>query len=385
MKQLYLYADETGNTGENLFDKSQPYFWNGVLISEFDFDKKYGKQVDKLCENLRVEELHANELGITRINSISRFLQNFVNQKGVKLHFVQIEKEFALKLKLFDYFFDPGINKGISLHHYAFRALRISLSLYFTHFIEEAQLKLFWQIYKKPTLKMYLELFSEIRDKIMNQESYTKIKYDKRATEVLLDALEYAILEPGEFIGQIQQDYDLPNAISMSLLTISITNLYKDEEVEIVSVIHDTQKDYGKALKEVHKYIKVWQPSFDLTDHLLDIKKTNIYKSNLDLVNSKESKGIQVIDIILWLMKKSLQDKKELHGDIDALVKTAIKKSTISNITYNGYLQEAEKIRQWSSIPLSQEQNRVAKENLAFFNEQSKLSISKSKSSSDAV
>ena len=39
-KLLYAYSDETGNTGNNLFDEEQPYFWTGTLISECDIENE---------------------------------------------------------------------------------------------------------------------------------------------------------------------------------------------------------------------------------------------------------------------------------------------------------------------------------------------------------
>ncbi len=45
-----VYTDESGNTGENLFDTSQPYFWTGTLVSLFDIDNVVKHKFDKLCK-----------------------------------------------------------------------------------------------------------------------------------------------------------------------------------------------------------------------------------------------------------------------------------------------------------------------------------------------
>ena len=61
---LCAYTDESGNTGNNLFDKQQPFFWTGSLISEADLNLS-GAEVHKECLALAgVAELHGNELGL---------------------------------------------------------------------------------------------------------------------------------------------------------------------------------------------------------------------------------------------------------------------------------------------------------------------------------
>jgi integrase len=38
MPNLYAYADESGNTGMNLFDPNQPWFWTVTLVAPHDLD-----------------------------------------------------------------------------------------------------------------------------------------------------------------------------------------------------------------------------------------------------------------------------------------------------------------------------------------------------------
>jgi hypothetical protein len=35
---MFAFVDETGNTGENLFDEKQPLFITAALITKSDFD-----------------------------------------------------------------------------------------------------------------------------------------------------------------------------------------------------------------------------------------------------------------------------------------------------------------------------------------------------------
>lgn len=61
---LYAYIDETGNTGQNLFDSSQPFLMTAALITKTNFAFLYKRHVQILSKKLGVIALHANELGL---------------------------------------------------------------------------------------------------------------------------------------------------------------------------------------------------------------------------------------------------------------------------------------------------------------------------------
>lgn len=60
---MHFYVDETGQTGRNLFDKTQPILSYGVLSSEADLDKVAEADLAALRKTLGVERLHAAETG----------------------------------------------------------------------------------------------------------------------------------------------------------------------------------------------------------------------------------------------------------------------------------------------------------------------------------
>ncbi len=64
---MHFYVDETGQTGRNLFDKTQPILSYGVLSSEADLDKVAEADLAALRKTLGVERLHAAELGVHRL------------------------------------------------------------------------------------------------------------------------------------------------------------------------------------------------------------------------------------------------------------------------------------------------------------------------------
>jgi hypothetical protein len=67
---MYFYVDETGHTGPNLFDQTQPVLSYGVLSSPHDLDKEAEKELAALRKDLRVPRLHAAEMGIHRLGEV---------------------------------------------------------------------------------------------------------------------------------------------------------------------------------------------------------------------------------------------------------------------------------------------------------------------------
>ncbi|HDI6010549.1 TPA: hypothetical protein PN976_004829, partial [Escherichia coli] len=82
---MHFYVDETGQTGRNLFDKTQPILSYGVLSSEADLDKVAEADLAALRKTLGVERLHAAELGVHRLSEVVDTL--LVLQKNHRIRF----------------------------------------------------------------------------------------------------------------------------------------------------------------------------------------------------------------------------------------------------------------------------------------------------------
>lgn len=68
---MYCYVDESGNTGNNLFDTAQPVLYYGLLTSKTNLDATAEPLLNALRAKLNVERLHANELGVGRLSEIA--------------------------------------------------------------------------------------------------------------------------------------------------------------------------------------------------------------------------------------------------------------------------------------------------------------------------
>lgn len=67
---MHFYVNETGHTGPNLFDRTQPVLSYGVLSSPVDLDKVAEPELAALRKKLGVVRLHAAELGMHRLDDL---------------------------------------------------------------------------------------------------------------------------------------------------------------------------------------------------------------------------------------------------------------------------------------------------------------------------
>ena len=69
---MFFFIDESGNTGNNLFDASQPVLRYGTLSSRLNPDASWRKSAHAaMLRKLDVACLHANELGLSRLSGDS--------------------------------------------------------------------------------------------------------------------------------------------------------------------------------------------------------------------------------------------------------------------------------------------------------------------------
>lgn len=82
---MFAYIDETGNSGKNIFDPEQPVFTTVALLTRHNFDLLYGKKFQALASLHGNAALHANELGVNRLEEIAGDLLDIL--KDEEAHF----------------------------------------------------------------------------------------------------------------------------------------------------------------------------------------------------------------------------------------------------------------------------------------------------------
>ena len=107
---LFAYVDESGNTGKNIFDSAQPDFFTAALVSQGDFDRHWGPRVRAVAKRIGATAIHANELGLGRLESVADDLLDILVDSRAHFFVSRVEKRYLLATKMFDVLFDSGEN-----------------------------------------------------------------------------------------------------------------------------------------------------------------------------------------------------------------------------------------------------------------------------------
>ena len=90
---IYAYVDETGNTGHNIFDESQPDFLTGALITRGDIDLTCATRVKDIAVQVGFDGLHAQKMGMARVEAISPEVLELMKAMNAHFFLSRVEKK----------------------------------------------------------------------------------------------------------------------------------------------------------------------------------------------------------------------------------------------------------------------------------------------------
>ena len=183
---MYFHIDESGHTGNNLFDSAQPKLAYGVLSSLTNVDARGAALHAKMLDVLGVEELHASDLGVGKLTQIAPYL--IALQKKMKFDFdiYEITKiDYALVI-LFEAIFDAGLNPAVKWETYWTPMRYLAIGQLSTLFDEDLLKDLAQEIQSKN----YISLFNHIDVKLESDDYYFDIKkkYPIIGNEIIKEA-----------------------------------------------------------------------------------------------------------------------------------------------------------------------------------------------------
>lgn len=81
---MYCYVDESGNTGQNLFDENQPILYYDVITRKLNLDVISEPILKRLRVRLGGKRIHANQLGVGRLSDIAIELAKFSKKHDLR-------------------------------------------------------------------------------------------------------------------------------------------------------------------------------------------------------------------------------------------------------------------------------------------------------------
>lgn len=300
MEQIFLFADESGNSGTNLFDMSQPYFYIATLFSDIDMDSDEQFKNDFLFILGQREELHYNEINNDELISISEGILDLFTKYNISALLTEIEKSYLPKIHFFDTFFDSGINPHIDPIMYGRRMERFFILFgVLKKFSNEHSQEFYtlWQGQKYDEISLFIQKLHTI---IIKNES-------KNFINTINPILNYAKDNPEKFLPKFDKKYLLPNFHALPLIMHYTREKYPNKKA-IFKHDHNSKIFKGLPSKILEK---AYNFDFDTSDFSLitDIRKDNSFSKGIEFIDSKNSYGIQLSDFIVSFFKSYNENK----------------------------------------------------------------------------
>jgi Protein of unknown function (DUF3800) len=292
---MLAWTDESGNTGQNLFDKDQPYFWTGTLLCDVDLDMEASQKHKAWLAKLGVTELHGSALRVERIDKIAESLRVCLERFRTRFIFTKIDKLYHAKTTLALFLFDPEVNSAVDPFTQVPAMLR--RLIYCTlRFLTPRAVKQFWSAYEKKDPEQFAQSISSILLRVQ------KCPPSFQEQDALLSALEWAFTHPNEILRWKRDRTDSPNVFALQLIVAAIHRHIDLEEVQITSFIHDTQSQFGNALTSIFENYKNIQVSPADPWEIPSLSSAIKFLCPMEMKDSSDSIGLQIIDIVLFLI-----------------------------------------------------------------------------------
>lgn len=333
---MYFYVDESGQTGLNLFDETQPILYYGVLSAPVDLNVSARAEVEALRAKLGVDRLHANILGVDKLTSICTELEAIQRANKISFDFHQVRKVDHAAISFFDQVFDQGLNKAVPWTSY-WTPLRFPLLLALASLFDKPLLKRAWDARIERKSQRANEILVEVIQELLGRVAQLR---DPRINEIISDALRWAMRYPEKLDYNAQNKQHLlqisPNLIGFQSVLHGIASRLKHKGGEAVDIVVDQQSQFNQAQRLITEY---YQHGKELPVEamevgpglpVLDLK--HMPEVGISCVAGTTNVGLELVDVYLWLSKR-LVEGKPLSGPLRTLIEQQLESSYTDQVS----------------------------------------------------
>lgn len=332
---MFFYVDESGHTGTNLFDSSQPMLYYGVLSSRLNLDALAEPFLTKLRKQLGVKRLHAAEL---RNNALAQTAPNLLKvQKkyNVRFDLYRVAKADHAVICFFDQVFDQGLNPAVTWTGY-WTPMRYVLLLKVAALFDEVTLKKAWgariDLNDKRAEAAFVEVCKEIRSRV-------DALPDARSRQIIRDALQWAEDHPAEIYYNVKRTRDLlqitPNVVGFQSVMHGIAARLRKHRKEASSIVVDQQSQFNGAQRTLSQHFALMR-DVPLVNGpgLPELDFSNMPDTPITFESSANSAGLELVDVYLWVFKRFMENK-ELAPELYPLIKSQFYRGRTDEISIN--------------------------------------------------
>lgn len=371
---MFFYVDESGQTGLNLFDESQPYLYYGVLSSRTNLDVLAKKKVIELRKKLKVDRLHASELGVGPIVDITPNIIDLIKEYNLKFDFCKVAKVDYAVISFFDQIFDSVMNPAVPWTTY-WTPLRYSMLVRVASLFDLDLIKSAWKARVTTNSKKSEEILVDVC-KVLIDRIY--LLPDKRSQEIVKESLEWVIKNPSE----IQYNTDSkkmtlqisPNLIGFQAVMHGIAIRLKKTNRKPLKIIVDRQSQFNRAQEVIADYYRKGRGvAFVNGPGLPEMDLKHMPNIPISCTPGDESVGLELVDIFIWVFKRRIE-KKDLPLELKMIIIKLTKHGFYNEISMKAIKDRWGKWFENLPIPTEEQKNK-AKEMIRISEENRKAKL----------
>lgn len=304
---MFIYADESGNSGRNIFD-DQEYYHQGAILAVTDMEPAVEAVIRPILEAKGITRLHAHELPRREVAEIVTKLMDALDAETPwQFHLTTIHKPYLATTKFVDTVFDSGENVAVPPLWYNVEVFRHVLCCVIDNMLTPRNRERFWWAYLSNNIDGF-------KAAIRNAETYLdRATKDRRTRQIIRDAFRFALRHPDQFrltTSKPRRAYqlDTPNMVAFSSLLQAIHHFVEEHGSVPVAFYHDSQQEFGTSMREMHDMFgpirlkdhpRGGPPDFEFADYNLP---------QFSLPSSKDNVALQATDILLWVAGREKED-----------------------------------------------------------------------------
>ncbi|MCT2420302.1 DUF3800 domain-containing protein [Pantoea sp. XY16] len=355
---MYFYVDETGHTGPNLFDQTQPVLSYGVLSSPDNLDKEAEKKLAALRKELRVPRLHAAQLGMHRLGDVVDTLLVLQKKHRIRFDIYQVVKRDHAIISFFDQVFDQGMNPAVSWTAY-WTPLRYPLLLSLANLFDEEMAEKAWRARLEAHDTRSELLLCEVCNTLLQRCARL---HDARARELITDALNWAANNFSLLGYNCKTNKDrlriMPNMIGFQSVLHGICTRLGGPNRR-AEIIVDQQSQFNTTQRELSEfYRQIREQPFAIGPGLPVMDMTNMPERPLVFQSGTRSAGLELVDVYLWVYKRLMEDK-ELTKPLQRLVYTNRNTALTSSLSLDSISTQFQELMKTLPEPSAEELARA--------------------------
>lgn len=309
---MFVYIDESGNSGQNMADKDSPIFYHLATLSKYNLDLDLNKRLHKFITDHSLNKLHSAEIP-ELLEELAPVVLQELKDNNASFYYAEVEKSYLAYAKLYDTIFDNVENQGVRWTAYQLRPLRLMLLCNLIGIVDE---KISIDFYKNCLIASSQQQANDYLKrtcKLILSETY-RLK-DFRTKQIIEDALNGAKYFSSDITMFEQSKQDrwrhLPHIVSFLPMLNAISVYSRKHNSKVQRIIHDKQEQVQNVITEMHSIAAQAGASgvvWDLRENgSLDFKR--IPEKSFEMKDSTKSYGIQITDVCLYILT---------HGEPDS-------------------------------------------------------------------